>query len=143
MSRVTSNGQSRGPVIPPSALAFLKQLQDLYDPRVGLPIASHRKPPIGTILVVAKKGFRLLFQAFINETLRKQLLFNETLLKLLHVIYHDINSVEGATLAMRAGLQERLRKLEERLSVLEAVAREGKPRASEMSGGAAGNGEKN
>src|SRR5215813_15339896 len=132
MSTVTSNGQSREPVIPPSALAFLKQLQDLYDPRVGLPITSHRKPPIGTILVVAKKGFRLLFQAFINETVRKQLLFNEILLKLLHVIYHDINSVEGATLAMRTGLQERLRNLEERLGVLEAVAREGKPRTSEM-----------
>jgi len=143
MTRVTSNGQSGGAAIPPSALAFLKQLQDLHDPRVGLPITSHRKPPIGTILVVAKKGFRLLFQAFINETVRKQLLFNETLLKLLHVIYHDINSVEGATLAMRAGLQERLRKVEERLSVLEAVAGEGKPRTSEMTGGASDNSEKN
>jgi|SRR5215472_666775 len=143
MSRVTSNGPSPEPVIPPSALAFLKQLQDFYDPRVGLPITSHRKPPVGRILVVAKKSFRLLFQVFINETLRKQFLFNETLLKLLHVIYHDISSVEGATLAMRAGLQERLRKLEERLSALEAVAREGKPQTSEMTGGAPRNSEKN
>jgi hypothetical protein len=123
MSLEKSNGQSKEPVIPPSALAFLRRLEDFQDPRVGLPITSHRKPPFGTILVLAKKGFRSLFQLFINETMRKQFFFNDALVKLVHVIYRDINSLEGATLAARAGILERLRNLEERLAGLEAEAK--------------------
>jgi len=139
MSRV--NGKSESPVLPPSALAFLKQLQGLCDPRSGLPITSHRKPPLGTILVLLKKSFRSLFQVFINETMQKQFLFNETLVKLVHVIYHDINSIEGAGVATRAALLERLRDLEQRLTVLESVAAKSKP-PSEAARGVTGS-EKN
>ncbi len=138
-----SNGQSRDREIPPSARALLQQLEAFCDPRVGLPVTSHRNPPLGPILVFAKKTFRSLFQVFINELQRKQYLFNENLLKLVHVLYHDIHSVEGATLAMRAGLLERLRKLEDRLATLEAVASEAKPLTSDLAPTATAKGDKN
>lgn len=120
MSLEPSLRQSSERVIPPSALALLQRLEAICDPRLGLPISSHRPPPVGPILVFAKKAFRSLFQPFINELLRKQFLFNEDLLKVILIAYHDIHSVEGATLAMRVGLQERLRRLEERLAALES-----------------------
>ncbi len=138
-----SNGQSHDREIPPSARALLQHLEAFCDPRVGLPVTSHRNAPLGPILVFAKKTFRSLFQVFINELQRKQYLFNENLLKLVHVLYHDIHSVEGATLAMRAGLQERLRKLEDRLATLEAVASEAKPLTSDLAPTATAKGDKN
>ncbi len=143
MSLQESNGQSRDRGIPPSAVYFLQQLEAFCDPKVGLPITSHRNAPLGPILVIAKTAFRSLFQAFINEMLRKQSLFNENLLKLIHVLFHDIQSVEGSTLAMRAGLQERLRKLEDRLAALEAVPSEARLRTSEVDPTASAKGDKN
>jgi hypothetical protein len=123
MSVSNDKGQSREHPISPSGASILEALQKLADVRVGLSITSHRKGPVGPAIVLAKKSFRSAFQIFINELMRKQHQFNETLVKLVRVIYNDINSVDSATLAMRAGLQERMRRMEERMTRLEEATK--------------------
>lgn len=106
--------------VPPTAAPFLKQLEDLQDVRIGLPVTSHRSGLIGPSLVTAKKLFRVAFQPFINELMRKQAQFNESLIALTYAMYRDLRSTESAMQAMGAGLQARIRKLEEAVARLEA-----------------------
>ncbi|HSP81195.1 MAG TPA: hypothetical protein VLQ93_21930, partial [Myxococcaceae bacterium] len=49
------------------------------DSRYAEPPTSHR-PVVGPALVLAKRAFRLAFQPFINEVLRRQVEFNEAIL---------------------------------------------------------------
>ena len=119
MTSQNRNRDNRDRGIPPSALAFLRQLEALSDVRAGLPITSHRPGPTGLALIFAKKLFRRASQVFINELMRKQQQFNDIAIELFYVVYRDIQSLEGATLAMRAGLQERIRDLETAVKRLE------------------------
>src|SRR5262249_45345268 len=113
------NGRERESVLSTAALVFLRQLEALADVRLGLRITSHRSAPLGPLLVFAKKGFRKLFQGLINELMLKQMHFNEALIQLSYVTYRDIRSLERATEAIRAGLEERIRRLEEAVARLE------------------------
>jgi len=113
VKRDDQDGRRKDSGLSAAALVFLRELEALADVRLGLTITSHRKPPIGPMLVIAKKGFRKLLQGFINEVMRKQMHFNQALIELCYVTFRDIRSLERATLAMRAGLEERIRRLEE------------------------------
>lgn len=98
---------------------ILKRLNELKDVRLGLPISSHRKAPIGPLMVATKKSFRLLFQPVINELFRKQAQFNDELLGWAHAMYRDLKSLESATVAVRSSMDVRVRKLEEQLAVMQ------------------------
>jgi len=119
MKSQDQDGREPENVVSAAALVFLKQLEDLADVRLGLKISSHRKAPVGPLLVLAKTTFRKLFQGLINELMRKQTLFNEAMIQLSYVTYRDIRSLVRATQAMGAGLEERIRRLEERVARLE------------------------
>ncbi len=106
--------------IPPTATHLLKQMEQLQDVRLGLAISSHRKAPLGPGLVLAKKTYRKLFQPFINELMRKQAQFNEHLVSFGYAVYRDLRSTDSAAQAMVAGLQVRIRRLEEAVTRLEA-----------------------
>jgi len=72
----------------------LDRLTTLQDARTGLAIHSHRKL-LGPFLVAAKRGFRLAFRPFLNEALRKQSLFNETLVSLLQAEHVALEGLKG------------------------------------------------
>jgi hypothetical protein len=111
--------------IPPAAAASLRRLAELRDVKVGLPITSHRKAPIGPILIAAKKAFRILCQPFINELLRKQVIFNEESLNWAKAVHQELAGIETGTAGMRTAFDLRLRRLED------AIARMERLRASE------------
>jgi hypothetical protein len=81
------------------------------DTRYADPPSSHR-PLVGPALVLAKRAFRLAFQPFINEVMRKQVEFNEAILDSLALIYEQQRESARAQAAWRAELQERLARLE-------------------------------
>jgi hypothetical protein len=82
------------------------------DTRYAEPATSHR-PVVGPALVLAKRAFRLTFQPFINEMLRKQVEFNEAILDSLALIYEQQRENARTQAAWRKELSERLAKLEE------------------------------
>src|ERR1700687_2636032 len=82
MTSQNRNRDNRDRGIPPSALAFLRQLEALSDVRAGLPITSHRPRPTGLALIFAKNLFRRASQVFINELMRKQQQFNDIAIEL-------------------------------------------------------------
>ncbi len=81
-------------------------------------MSSHRKLT-GRVIVVGKKAFRVAFQPFIAEVLRKQVMFNETVISALQSCYAEISSLESASISMRAGLDDRVRKLEAEVARLQ------------------------
>ncbi|MBX5480939.1 MAG: hypothetical protein IRZ16_03690 [Myxococcaceae bacterium] len=84
------------------------------DSRYADPATSHR-PLIGPVLVAAKRSFRFLFQPFINEVLRRQVEFNQSILSSLALMYEQVK-VNAQTQAMWR------KEVERRLEALEAAA---------------------
>ena len=82
------------------------------DSRYADPPTSHR-PVVGPALVLAKRAFRLAFQPFINEVMRKQVEFNEAILDSLALIYEQQRENARTQAAWRTELSERLAKLEQ------------------------------
>lgn len=81
------------------------------DSRYADPPSSHR-PLVGPVLVTAKRAFRLAFQPFINEMLRKQVEFNEAILDSLALIYEHQREESRAQTAWRKEVLARLDALE-------------------------------
>lgn len=81
------------------------------DSRYAEPATSHR-PVVGPVLVLAKRAFRLAFQPFINEVLRKQVEFNEAILDSLALIYEQQRENTRTQAAWRKEISERLARLE-------------------------------
>ncbi|WP_224245725.1 hypothetical protein [Hyalangium gracile] len=81
------------------------------DSRYAEPATSHR-PVVGPALVLAKRAFRLAFQPFINEVLRKQVEFNEAILDSLALIYEQQRESARTQAAWRREVTERLARLE-------------------------------
>ncbi|HLL03275.1 MAG TPA: hypothetical protein VK539_22020 [Myxococcaceae bacterium] len=82
------------------------------DSRYADPPSSHR-PVVGPALVLAKRAFRLAFQPFINEVMRKQVEFNEAILDSLALIYEQQRENARTQAAWRKELSERLARLEQ------------------------------
>ncbi|EPX55176.1 hypothetical protein D187_009383 [Cystobacter fuscus DSM 2262] len=89
------------------------------DSRYAEPPTSHRSGVTGPLLVGAKRAFRLAFQPFINEVLRKQVEFNEAILDSLALLYEHQREESRAQTAWR-------REVMERLAALEKTARDDK-----------------
>jgi hypothetical protein len=83
------------------------------DTRYADPPSSHR-PVVGPVLVLAKRAFRLAFQPFINEVLRKQVEFNEAILESLATLYEHQRESARAQALWRQELERRLARLEAR-----------------------------
>ncbi|WP_375772811.1 hypothetical protein NR798_18630 [Archangium gephyra] len=81
------------------------------DSRYVEPPTSHR-PVVGPLLVTAKRAFRLAFQPFINEMLRKQVEFNEAILDSLALIYEHQREESRSQVAWRREVMARLAALE-------------------------------
>lgn len=81
------------------------------DSRYAEPPTSHR-PVVGPVLVTAKRVFRLAFQPFINEVLRKQVEFNEAILDSLALIYEHQREESRTQAAWRREIMARLAALE-------------------------------
>ncbi len=81
------------------------------DSRYVEPPTSHR-PVVGPMLVTAKRAFRLAFQPFINEVLRKQVEFNEAILDSLALIYEHQREESRTQTAWRREVMARLAALE-------------------------------
>lgn len=96
------------------------------DTRYADPPSSHR-PLVGPALVLAKRAFRLAFQPFINEVMRKQVEFNEAILDSLALIYEQQRENARTQAAWRKELNERLSRLEK--GPTGARPARGKPRA--------------
>jgi hypothetical protein len=67
---------------------------------------------VGPLLVFAKRTFRLGFQPFINEMLRKQVEFNEAILDALATVYEHQQLQSQAQAQWRKEVAERLARLE-------------------------------
>ncbi|WP_338865414.1 hypothetical protein [Myxococcus stipitatus] len=92
---------------------LLLEARGKMDSRYAGPVTSHRGGISGPALVLAKRAFRLLFQPFINEALRKQVEFNESILDALATI-HDVQREHARTHATwRQDVERRLARMEE------------------------------
>ncbi len=90
---------------------ILQAPRNKKDSRYAEPATSHR-PVVGPVLVLAKRAFRLAFQPFINEVLRRQVEFNEAILDSLATLYEH-QRVQARTQALwREEVEERLARLE-------------------------------
>ncbi|MCP3064541.1 hypothetical protein LXT21_37780 [Myxococcus sp. K38C18041901] len=93
--------------------ALLTEARGKMDSRYAGPVTSHRGGLTGPALVLAKRAFRLVFQPFINEALRKQVEFNESILDALATI-HDVQREHARTQATwRQDVERRLARIEE------------------------------
>jgi hypothetical protein len=81
------------------------------DSRYAEPATSHR-PVLGPLLVFAKRTFRLGFQPFINEVLRKQVEFNEAILDALATVYEHQQLQARTQAQWRKEMAERISQLE-------------------------------
>ncbi|NOJ77035.1 hypothetical protein [Myxococcus xanthus] len=109
--RQTLDAAARPPAPAPWP-ALLQEARGKMDSRYVEPATSHRGGLTGTALVLAKRAFRLTFQPFINEVLRKQVEFNESILDALATL-HDVQREQArAQAAWRKELERRLAKLE-------------------------------
>ena len=81
------------------------------DSRYVEPATSHR-PVVGPALVMAKRAFRLAFQPFINEVMRKQVEFNEAILDSLALLYEHQREESRTQSAWRREVMARLAALE-------------------------------
>ncbi|QDE91373.1 hypothetical protein BHS06_21645 [Myxococcus xanthus] len=109
--RQTLDAAARPPTPAPWP-ALLQEARGKMDSRYAEPATSHRGGLTGTALVLAKRAFRRTFQPFINEVLRKQVEFNESILDALATL-HDVQREQArAQAAWRKELERRLAKLE-------------------------------
>ncbi|HZH77428.1 MAG TPA: hypothetical protein VEY88_15490 [Archangium sp.] len=81
------------------------------DTRYAEAPTSHR-PIVGPVLVTAKRAFRLAFQPFINEVLRRQVEFNEAILDSLAQLYEHQREESRTQAAWRREVMSRLATLE-------------------------------
>ncbi|WP_342374628.1 hypothetical protein NVS55_25145 [Myxococcus stipitatus] len=103
---------------------LLLEARGKMDSRYAGPVTSHRGGVSGPALVLAKRAFRLLFQPFINEALRKQVEFNESILDALATI-HDVQREHARTQATwRQEVERRLARIEEAARAGTATAQE-------------------
>lgn len=93
---------------------LLEEPRRRADSRYADPATSHR-PVVGPVLVAAKRAFRLAFQPFINEVLRRQVEFNESILGSLALIYEQVRVNARTQALQREELEARLRAMEEQL----------------------------
>ncbi|WNG27890.1 hypothetical protein F0U62_30680 [Cystobacter fuscus] len=91
---------------------LLQTPRDKKDSRYAEPPTSHRSGLTGPLLVGAKRAFRLAFQPFINEVLRKQVEFNEAILDSLALIYEHQREESRNQSAWRREITARLAALE-------------------------------
>ena len=92
--------------------ALLQEARGKMDSRYAEPATSHRGGLAGLALVVSKRVFRRVFQPFINEALRKQVEFNESILDALATI-HDVQREHSRTQATwRQELERTLARIE-------------------------------
>lgn len=91
---------------------LLRHPHALRDTRHAPPPTSHR-PLVGPTLVLAKRAFRLLFQPFINEVLRRQVEFNEAILDSLARLYEQQREQARLEAAWRREVAARLASLEQ------------------------------
>jgi len=92
--------------------ALLLEARGKMDSRYAEPATSHRGGLAGLALVVSKRAFRRVFQPFINEALRKQVEFNESILDALATIL-DVQREHARTQATwRQELDLRLARIE-------------------------------
>ncbi|RKG87874.1 hypothetical protein [Corallococcus terminator] len=90
---------------------FLEGARIKRDARYADAPSSHR-PVVGPALVMAKRAFRLAFQPFINEALRRQVEFNEAILDALALI-HEHQRVHARTQTLwRQEVEKRLEQLD-------------------------------
>ncbi|WP_426753015.1 hypothetical protein [Myxococcus sp. Y35] len=107
--------------------ALLQEARGKMDSRYAEPATSHRGGLPGTALVLAKRAFRLAFQPFINEVLRKQVEFNESILDALATL-HDVQREQARAQAVwRKELERRLVKLEAASSIRTEAAMAERP----------------
>ncbi|MCP3168560.1 hypothetical protein [Myxococcus qinghaiensis] len=121
---------SARPATPTPWPALLQEARGKMDSRYAGPVTSHRGGLSGLALVLAKRAFRLAFQPFINETLRKQVEFNESILDALATI-HDVQREHARTQATwRQDVERRLARMEDAargLATHEAAGRDEAP----------------
>ena len=90
---------------------FLREAVEKKDTRYADAPHSHR-PVIGPLLVTAKRAFRLAFQPFINEVMRRQVEFNEALLSALATL-HETQQENARLQAMwRKEVEARIARME-------------------------------
>ncbi|WIG98105.1 hypothetical protein [Myxococcus sp. SDU36] len=85
---------------------LLLEARGKMDSRSAEPATSHRGGLTGMALVLAKRAFRFTFQPFINELLRKQVEFNESILDALATL-HDVQREQSRAQAAWRNEQER------------------------------------
>jgi hypothetical protein len=126
------------PATPAPWPALLQEARGKMDSRYAEPATSHREGLAGLALVVSKRAFRRLFQPFINEVLRKQVEYNESILEALATL-HDVQREHARTQATwRQELEQRLRSLEATAASARAPTGEAEaaaPQPVERSGG--------
>jgi hypothetical protein len=98
------------------------------DSRYAEPPTSHRAGLMGPLLVFAKRTFRLGFQPFINEMLRKQVEFNEAILDALATVYEHQQLQARTQAQWRKEVAERLARLERQAPAGSEREGAGKPR---------------
>jgi hypothetical protein len=92
---------------------LLQAPRNKKDTRYADPPSSHR-PVVGPVLVLAKRAFRLTFQPFINEMMRRQVEFNEAILESLATLYEHQRESARTQALWRQELERRLARLEAR-----------------------------
>jgi len=90
---------------------ILQAPRNKKDTRYADPPASHR-PVVGPVLVAAKRAFRLAFQPFINEVMRRQVEFNEAILESLAIIYEHQQEGSRTQALWRQEMERRMARLE-------------------------------
>jgi hypothetical protein len=75
---------------------------------------------VGPVLVLAKRAFRLAFQPFINEVLRRQVEFNEAILESLATVYEHQKESTRTQALWRQEWERRMARLEAERGVAQA-----------------------
>ncbi len=118
---------------------ILQAPRNKKDTRYADPPTSHR-PGVGVVLVAAKRAFRLAFQPFINEVMRRQVEFNEAILESLATIYEHQQEGARTQALWRQEMERRMARLEAEREEADAKPAGEAPKASKKkkpSGGAA------
>lgn len=121
------------PAAPAPWPALLQEARGKMDSRYAEPATSHRGGLAGLALVVSKRAFRRVFQPFINEVLRKQVEFNESILDALATL-HDVQREHARSQATwRQELEHRLARIEAAAERAASRGREDGPVPAESS----------
>ncbi|MBU8896540.1 hypothetical protein KRR26_13040 [Corallococcus sp. M34] len=90
---------------------LLQEARGKMDSRHAEPATSHR-PGVGPVLVAVKRAFRFTFQPFINEMLRRQVEFNESILDALATVIENQREHARTQAQWRRDVEARLARLE-------------------------------